>query len=94
MQLMDYLIVVNKLYTVNSEILARILFFANNVKRHICHGKNSRVWHDLPTSVKDKEFFTISRNSSYAKFRENKTLAKIFEFIVPNASNIGVDWTV
>ena len=25
--------------------------FENSVKRHICHVKNSRLGHDLPTSV-------------------------------------------
>ena len=46
-----------------------------------------RLGHDLPISVKDRrisafleDFF--SRNFAYAKFRENKTLAKIFKFTV------------
>ena len=30
--------------------------FANSAKRHICHVKNSPLWHDLPTSVNDRVF--------------------------------------
>ena len=33
--------------------------FPNSVKRHICKILNSRLWHDLPTPVKGKEFFAI-----------------------------------
>ena len=42
--------------------------FANSVKRHICHVKNSRLRHDLPTSVKDK---------AYSPFREGFIIAKL-----------------
>ena len=28
--------------------------FANSAKRHICHVENSRIGHDLPTSVNDR----------------------------------------
>ena len=61
--------------------------FANSLKRHIYPVKNSRLWHYIPTSVKDKELLPFreglfSRNSASAKFRENKTLAKISEFTV------------
>ena len=38
------------LNTVNTEIYTRI-FFVNNIKIHICHIKNLRLVHDLPTSV-------------------------------------------
>ena len=31
----------------------------NNVTRHICHIKNSRLGHNLPTLVKDKSDFAI-----------------------------------
>ena len=43
--------------------------FANSVKRHtcICHVKNPRIWHDLPTSVKDKEFSPFHEGSIFAK---------------------------
>ena len=64
------------------------LIFAYGVKRHICDVKNSRQRHDLPISVNDRvispfhEGFSFPRNFAYAKFRENKTLAKISEFTV------------
>ena len=29
--------------------------FANSVERHVCHVKNSRLWHDLLTSVNDSD---------------------------------------
>ena len=32
------------------------LIFANSIKRHICHIKNSQLGHDLPTSVNDSAF--------------------------------------
>ena len=59
---------------------------AKCVKRHICEVKNSRLWHDLPISVNDRvispfrESFIFTK--LYAKFRENKTLAKISGFTV------------
>ena len=56
--------------------------FANSIKIHICDVRNSRVGHDLPTSVNDSGFaisrgfifakVLFSRNFAYAKFRENK----------------------
>ena len=60
--------------------------FAKSVKRHICDVQTSRPRHDLPISVNYIDF-VISRgfnlrNFAYAKFRENKTLAKISEFTV------------
>ena len=69
-------------YTVNSEIVVRILFFAKSVKKHIYHVKNSRLWHDLPTSVKDKEFSLVLEGLIFVNLHENKTLAKISEFTV------------
>ena len=59
--------------------------FMKSVKRHIYDVKNSRLGHDLPTSVNDISPFReglFSRNFAYAKFRKNKTLAKISEFTV------------
>ena len=61
--------------------------FATSVKRHICDVKNSRLGYDLPTSVNDRVILPFrevffSRKFAYAKFRENKTLAKISEFTV------------
>ena len=41
--------------------------FANSVKRHICQVKKSRLWHDLPTSVKDKEFSPFCEGFIFAK---------------------------
>ena len=45
--------------TVNSELFVRILLSRISLKRHICHVKNSRFVHDLPTSVNISDF-TIS----------------------------------
>ena len=55
--------------------------FVNRVKSHSCHANNSRLVHDLPTSVIDSDFARIlfSRNFAYTKFRKNKSLAKISE---------------
>ena len=59
----------------------------NSNKRHICQVKNLQLWRDLSTSVNNKLFTLfhkgfISWNFAFAKFRENKTLAKIFVFTV------------
>ena len=48
--------------------------FANSVKRHIIHVRNSRLWHDLPTSKKTKCFrqfprVLFLRNSAFAKIK-------------------------
>ena len=49
--------------------------------------KNSRLRQDLPISINHRVILPFreglfSRNFAYAKFRENKVLAKIFEFTV------------
>ena len=61
--------------------------FANSIKRHITDFKNSRLRQDLPISINDRVILPFreglfSRNFAYAKFRENKVLAKISEFTV------------
>ena len=61
--------------------------FANSIKRHIYHVKNSQLGHDLPASVNERVILTYSEgiiftNFAYAKFHEIKTLAKISEFTV------------
>ena len=62
--------------------------FVNSVKRHIFNVKISRLEHALPTSKKRRvissfrEGFFFSGKFTHAKFCENKTLAKITEFIV------------
>ena len=61
--------------------------FANGIVRRICDVKNSEQRHDLLISVNDRVILPLqrvlfSRNLAYAKFRENKTLAKISEFTV------------
>ena len=71
--------------------------FANGVERHICDVKNSRQRHDLPISVNDRVISPFheglfSRNFAYAKFRENKTLAKIYEFTVCNKHQNLTNW--
>ena len=40
-----------------------------------------RLWHDLPTSVKDKDFSPF-REGFIFEFRENNTLTKISEFTI------------
>ena len=61
--------------------------FANSVKIHICDVKNSRLRHDLPTSVNDRvilPFFVrviFPRNFAY-KFGENKTHKKFQIYII------------
>ena len=65
---------------------ARILF-SRIALRHICDGQNSQPGHDLHISVNDRvispyrESFIFTK-FAYAKFRENKTLAKISKFTV------------
>ena len=53
----------------------------------MCDIQTSRLKHDLPISVNDRVILLFckglfSRNFTCAKFCENKTLAKIFEFTV------------
>ena len=43
--------------------------FANSVKRHISHVKKLRTWHDLPSSVKDKELSPFLEAFIFAKLR-------------------------
>ena len=60
---------------------SREFIFANSVKRHICDVKNSRLGHDLLTSVDDIVISPFRKGFIFtkpAKFRENKTLAKIY----------------
>ena len=70
--------------TVNSEIFARILFFANRVKRHISTYKNLRLRHDLPISENNRVITPFRSNFifTYTKFSEYKTLVKISELTV------------
>ena len=46
--------------TVNSKIFARF-FLANSVMIHICHIKNSRIWHDLHLLVTDEVLCHFAR---------------------------------
>ena len=58
--------------------------FTKSVKRYICDIQNTRQGHDLPISVIDSAIslgFDF-HETSHAKFRENKILAKISEFTV------------
>ena len=50
--------------------------FANNIKRHICDAENSRLGRDLQISVNDAMISAIREDFIFAKFHENKTLAK------------------
>ena len=51
---------------------SREFFFANSVKNHICQCKNSRLWHLLHTSVKDKEFSLSPHTRNFAKIRHSR----------------------
>ena len=74
--------------TVNPEIFARIIFFTNSFKRHSCGAKNLGLVHVLPISVINRvispfcEDFIFAKLRIYAKFRENKSVAKISDFTV------------
>ena len=50
------------------------VIFANSVIRHICHVKNSRLGHDLPTSVNDRVRHLARRNfaSNFAKIKPSR----------------------
>ena len=61
--------------------------FANSIKRYISDVNNLRLRQNLPISINDRVILPFrevlfSRNFAYAKFRENKVLAKISEFTV------------
>ena len=56
--------------TVNSEM------FANSVKRYICQVKNTRLWHDLPTLVTNKEFSAFRESFIFAKLRIHEVSRK------------------
>ena len=76
--------------TVNSIFFRENCIFANSIKSHICHVRNSRLGQELPTSVNDRVISPFreglfSRNFASAKVREIKILAKISEFTVTNA---------
>ena len=62
-------------------------FRENFIFANICHGKKTRLRHDLPILVDEgviRQFARalFSRNFAYAKSRENEILAKISEFTV------------
>ena len=63
---------------------AENFIFANSVKRHIYHVKNSLLGDDFLTSVNDRLILTFHKDFIFTKLRtcENKTLAKISEFTV------------
>ena len=70
---------------------------ANSDFRHIYHNKNSRLGLDLPILVNgrvispfSRDYFHV-RNFAIVKFRENKVLAKIFEFTVNIACELSKD---
>ena len=70
------------------------LIFANSDLRHICD--NSRLGLDLPILVNGSDLaifarILFSQNFAYAKFRENKILAKIFELAVNIACELSKD---
>ena len=59
--------------------------FANIIKRNISDVNNARFRQDVPISINHRVILP------YAKFRENKTLAKISEFTV-NVSLYNKGW--
>ena len=50
--------------------------FANSVKRKICLIRNSRIGHDLPTSVNDSDF-AISRGCYFHETSHLRSFAKV-----------------
>ena len=73
--------------SVNAEYFARIFVFANNVKRHNCYVKNSRIRHGLLTSVNDRVISSFHEGFIFTKFHENKTIAKFSEFTVRSVAH-------
>ena len=57
--------------------------FANSVKRDICHIKNSRLGHDIPTSVNDSDI-AISRGFYFHETSHMRSFAKITLAKFPN----------
>ena len=49
---------------------------ANRVKRHIYHVINSRLWHDLPTSVNDRVISPFREGFNFTKLRYSEVLRK------------------
>ena len=72
------------LYTVDSEIFARILF-SRIASRHISDVKNSRLRQDIPISINDRVILPFLEGFIFTKRRENKVFAKISEFTVPDS---------
>ena len=56
-------------YTVDSEIFARIFFFANSIKRHISDVKNSQLRQDLPISINDRVILPFREGFIFTKLR-------------------------
>ena len=75
------------IFIVNSENFRENFIFVDSIKRHICDFKHSQLEHDLPILVNVRIFLlfrevSFSRNFAYAKFSENKNLAKISNLTV------------
>ena len=64
------------LYTVNSEILARI-FLANSALSHICHIENLQLKPDLLKSVNNRVISPFHEDSIFTKFCIHEVSRKI-----------------
>ena len=60
-----------------SEIFAKILFFANSVKRHICDAKNSRLGHDLYIAVNDRVISAFRKDFYFHEISHMRSFTKI-----------------
>ena len=65
------------IYTVDSEIFARVFFFANSIKRHISDVKNSRLRQDLPISINERVILPFREGFIFTKLRTMRSFAKI-----------------
>ena len=69
----------------NWEIFRENFIFANCAKRHICNVSNSRLGHELPTSINDRLISTFREDFIFAKICEvlqNQNPREISEFTV------------
>ena len=57
------------LYTVDSEIFARIFVFAKSIKRHISDVNNARLRKDLPISISDIVILPFCEGFIFTKLR-------------------------
>ena len=71
----------------------KVFVFINSIKIHICHFKNSRLGHDLSTSVNNRvisQWVYFRETLHTCEVCENKILSKISEFKVLHSRNVHV----